>query len=434
MSDFKITAEWYDADDNDVIYKSTTASLSIQIDDIFLTQNTDGWTQSVQNSIRVSTYPLAKWFAYYWWRLENEYLIVNGRKPDFNWRCAHELGAANHGYVWPKVLFVSDGQFINIWSDTIPTPLQSVNYIGKLDSVYSVPMESFQNAIGTLINDTIFRLSGVDADLLDLWTIVSEERNNPKISNIRKLEAVLGYDPEECPDELMNRVLVFQKQVGQTSIKELAPFLLSDTNLQQHLQTEKGIESIPQVKQDQITIDRNKDYLPWQQGVSAARQLRRLCDFGDDLIESKKILDLLGIASKNLSSYNNTYSSEIPVSVGRNESDGKWIIIPSTKKAETSKRFELSRLLGDYLLYKDSDQEWLIASDYKSFRQKAQRAFAAEFLCPIFALDRFLNNDYSETKREKAASYFQVSNQTIDSLLLNNGRIGRENKGFPYSA
>lgn len=434
MSDFKINTEWYDADDNDVICKSTTASLSIQIDDIFLTQNTDGWTQSVQNNIRVSTYPLAKWFAYYWWRLENEYLIVNGRKPDFNWRCAHELGAVNHGYVWPKVLFVSDGEFINIWSDTIPTPLQSVNYIGNLDSVYSVPIENFQKEISTLINDTIFRLSGVDADLLELWNIVSDERNNPKIKNIRKLEAVLGYDPEECPEELMNRVLDFQKNVGRTSIKEIAPFLHSDTRLQQHLQTARGIESIPQIKQAQIIINRKKDFLPWQQGVSAARQLRKLYDLGDDLIKSEKILDLLGIASKRISSYKNTCSSEIPVSVGRNEGEGKWVFIPSTKKAETSKRFELSRLLGDLLIYENSNQEWLIASDYKSFRQKVQRAFAAEFLCPICALDQFLNNDYSEAKREKAASHFQVSNQTIDNLLLNNGRIGRENKGFPYSA
>ena len=154
MSDFKIMTSWIDSDDSDVIFRNTTANLSINVDGTFLTQNINGWTKSVEDSILVSTYPLAKWFAYYWWRIENEFLILDNKKPDFNWRNAHEIGAANNGYVWPKVLFASDGEFINIWSDIIPTPLQSVNYTGKLDYVKSVKIESFQEEVQSLIEAT----------------------------------------------------------------------------------------------------------------------------------------------------------------------------------------------------------------------------------------------------------------------------------------
>ena len=432
MSDFKITTNWTKSDDSNVLFKNTTANLSINVGGTFLTQNINGWTKSVQDSIIVSTYPLAKWLAYYWWRLENEFLILNDKKPDFNWRVAHEIGAANNGYIWPKVLFVSDGEFINIWSDIIPTPLQSVNYTGKLDVARPVAIDTFQSEVQSLIETTVSRVSGIDTDLSDLWKIVCEERNDPVLSNARKLEAVLGYDPEECPEELLEQVLLFQKMVGTFSIKEIAPFLNSDNELPQRLQAIKGLASQPQVKQSQLNID-DRNMLPWQQGVSVARQLRQLCDFGDGAVDNGKLLDLLGIPSSGLSDYNN-YSAEVPVSVGKNELDGEWTFIPRTKRFETSQRFELARLLGDSLIYKDSNKEWLIASDYKSSRQKAQRAFAGEFLCPIHSLEDFLGGDYSETNREKAADYFNVSILTINTLLLNNGIIERDDRAFPYSA
>lgn len=432
MSDFKIMTSWIDSDDSDVIFRNTTANLSINVDGTFLTQNINGWTKSVEDSILVSTYPLAKWFAYYWWRIENEFLILDNKKPDFNWRNAHEIGAANNGYVWPKVLFASDGEFINIWSDIIPTPLQSVNYTGKLDYVKSVKIESFQEEVQSLIEATISRISGIDEDLPELWKIVCEERNDPATSNMRKLEAVLGYDPEECPEDLLARVSRFQKRVGAFSIKEIAPFLISDSGLPQRLQEVNGLECHPQVKQSQIKIG-PRNVLPWQQGVDVARQLRKLYDLGDGPIQNVQLLNLLGTTSNGLTHYD-SYSADVPFSVGRNVSEGKWTFIPRAKHFETNQRFELARLLGDSLTYKESNREWLVTSDYKSFRQKAQRAFAGEFLCPIHSLEDFLSGDYSETKRERAAEHFNVSIKTVETLLLNNGIIEHDDRAFPYSA
>ena len=66
MSDFKITMSWTESDDDNIIFKNTTADLSINVGGTFLTQNINGWTKTVQDSILVSTYPLAKWVAYYW--------------------------------------------------------------------------------------------------------------------------------------------------------------------------------------------------------------------------------------------------------------------------------------------------------------------------------------------------------------------------------
>ena len=89
-------------------------------------------------------------------------------------------------------------------------------------------------------------------------------------------------------------------------------------------------------------------------------------------------------------------------------------------------RFELSRILGDAIINPSSNEEWLVASDYNSTRQKSQRAFAAELLCPIGSLDTFLDGDYSAENQEEAARHYNVSLQTINSLLVNNRLIGRD--------
>ena len=61
-----------------------------------------------------------------------------------------------------------------------------------------------------------------------------------------------------------------------------------------------------------------------------------------------------------------------------------------------------------------------------SYRQKIQRAFAAEFLSPSANVDEMLNGDYSEEAQSDIAQYFSVSPMTIQTQLVNHGRIDLE--------
>jgi hypothetical protein len=47
-------------------------------------------------------------------------------------------------------------------------------------------------------------------------------------------------------------------------------------------------------------------------------------------------------------------------------------------------------------------------------------------LAPFDAVDEFLESDYSSEKQQDAAARFIVSPITIRTLLVNHGRIGRE--------
>ena len=61
-----------------------------------------------------------------------------------------------------------------------------------------------------------------------------------------------------------------------------------------------------------------------------------------------------------------------------------------------------------------------------SYRQKVQRAFAAEFLSPFASVDEMLSGDYSEDTQNDIAEHFNVSPMTIRTQLVNRDRIDLE--------
>ena len=89
---------------------------------------------------------------------------------------------------------------------------------------------------------------------------------------------------------------------------------------------------------------------------------------------------------------------------------------------DPARRFEAARLLSDFMFASMKDR-WLPATDAKTVRQKLQRAFSAEFLCPISSLKHLLQGDYSSDSLDEAGYYFGVSPLAIRSHLANHGLI-----------
>lgn len=431
MSDFEMRAGWVRSDDRDPVLRQTAARLTIAVKGSLLTKNIDVWSGAVHDAIVASASPLAEWLAFSWWRLENELLPDDGQR-DFNWRYAHELGAADHGFVWPGLQFVSDGEFMNVEVKPAVMPGQSVCYLDQPNTVQPVPLHEFQREASALIEATIERLSGISEELADLWKIVREDMQNPEVCAERRLEAAMGFDPEECPAELLKALRALQENAGFDPVREMAPLLKADSSLQERLREEKGFAVKLQIPPEKLQQDTSKELLPWQRGVRAARQLRELCGLGSGAVSDTTVRDLLGLSRRDFALYEKQ-SAGLPVSVGKYDRTGQLMLVPRNKTRASGRRFELSRLLGDALTRHSAGHEWLVSSDCRSARQKQQRAFAAEFLCPIHALESFLAGDYSDSRQEAAAVYFNVSELTVKTQLVNNEKIERVT-AFSYTA
>ncbi|QEP43501.1 hypothetical protein D5085_10405 [Ectothiorhodospiraceae bacterium BW-2] len=67
-----------------------------------------------------------------------------------------------------------------------------------------------------------------------------------------------------------------------------------------------------------------------------------------------------------------------------------------------------------------------LATRTYTYRQKLQRAFAAELLCPAEQLVNEMRNDYSDENQTSVADTFGVSPLTVKTILTNHGYIERD--------
>ena len=410
------------------------SELMIMVDDVNLTENYNIWSKTVEETVLVSSYPLALWFLQSWWRLLYEpFQVYSTGKLSVDWRMVHELGAANEGYVWPKVAFVSDLQNIYIIARPTKEKKQSVRYINGLEIPKAVSLASFEASVEQFVMEVIGRLESLKVNynqIKELWKTITEERNNPELKAYRKIEALMGYDPDDAEEELMQFAMEKVEEIGYGSLEELAPSYGKFSN--ESLLSVKNFFEVSGVFGKPIVPlpDRqsiSSSYLPWKQAVKDARLIRRKIANEKKPIETSTLFELLGISELDQNRWDEI-SAKRRASVGiPGKQDGRIKFIPR-KRHPLGKRFELARYLGDFLITPDG--QWLVNTDLSTARQKYQRAFAAEFLCPIDGLLEYIENDFSKDNLEDAAEYFQVSILTIESILANNGYLEKQYRDY----
>ena len=426
MADFKLISKWLVAGNDVPKYRQTMAMLELHVGHLNLMKNQDIWSNTIQEFALMSAYPLAMWLAFSWWRLHWEPLPARGVHPPLDWRMAHELGAANHGFVWPQVIFASDREVMQVWA--VPSSAdnnQSVKYLNGFEIPENVTLPSFQRGVEDFISTVLRRLDAVgcqNSELASIWQLIQEERSDRESTQYRRVEAEMGYNPDECPEELIKKAFSLDRTVGTAALSELTPLYGKPATEQplaaiERIAESPGIVGTPAVPRLSVDSSIPSETVPWKRAVAIAGALRDKLGNLHDLIDNKMLNDLLGLRATDVEQWTPAKRSDATVAVPCAANQFKFI---PRKKHPIGKRFELARLIGDYLLTEQTERQWLTSTDLRTSRQKFQRAFAAEFLCPIASLRTFLNDDYSEPATEDAADHFQVSKTTINSLLVNN--------------
>lgn len=436
MTAFKFTYTWQDSEDRELLYRYTMADLALHIGKVNLFRNENVWLTTIQESALLSAYPLAMWLAFSWWRLNYEPLPAEGSYPSVDWRMAHELGASDHGFVWPRIIFASDGEIMQIWA----VPLndgdnQSIRYLNGLEPPAYITLADFQRETEAFIHAVCNRLNAnrcQNTELESLWQLILNDQCHPEHIKYRSLEAKMGYDPDECPEELIEEALSLEMRMGENAFSELAP-VYGKSAMQtplaaiQEIADGNGLIGVPAISTENIAVPKG---MPWQRGVAVARELRQMLGSTHNAINNVSLCELLGLKAAKVDEWSPNKRHDVAMAIPSSERQFKFI---PRKKHPSAKRFELARFIGDYILTESTIQEWLTSTDLRTSRQKYQRAFASEFLCPIAGLQEFLQEDFSQTAIEDAADHFQVSEKTVASLLFNNHLIPYDHDArLPY--
>ena len=405
--------------------QATYAALGFAYGDVSLTEAEDTLANRLRQDVHLSAYRLAEWFAWHWWRLRWE-----PRRAGLDWTLAHHMPSIGGGYVWPNMTIFSDGERIVLNAQpTSKNPAEPLRYIAQTAAV--VTASEFETEVDLFLYQVLERLraEGLSSSNLEtVWLDLQEERSSPKLAKRRKLEALLGNDVDEANEADLEQLLIDADKLGDNAFDEVA----AQTREGKAPLTSAEIEEIASKSEFSFNpknvvqlVDKSGTSLPsgvaaWRRGVAAAKALRQQESLGEAPISNERLSDMMGVA-QNIEG-TETSSGALNFSLSMKPSDSK---IALRSKYPTGRRFALSRLLGDHIAYATNDKLRPVTDAY-TYRQKMQRAFAGEFLCPFDALSDQLGGNFGEDRIDEAAEYFNVSNQTVKTMLTNHGILERE--------
>ena len=432
--------EWLGPGGGSAVEQATNAGISIHVGRISVTQVEDLVSKTVRSNIRVSAEPIAKWFLANWWRLKCETEpVVNDLTH--SWAMSHSLAAIGEGYVWPDLVFRgSDGNQIaleckrHLSADA--DNLASIRFLNSFKA--SISVSDFESSVRLFVESVIARLAGVGiqhSELHELWSELNAEWANPNYASHRRLEALLGLEPDQN-DTLISSVMKWGKQFGSSALEEIAAesnsneiaaILKESRALANDTKTFADIHDVEELTA--VVDNGSPSHTPWQQAQVLAYRLRKKWDLGDDPISDEALADRLSLSVFKLKETH----SEAPLSFGvRGKQNGK-LGFRLNRTQDEGRRFDTARLIGDFLGF-DQDEKILPATNAMTKRQKFQRAFAAEFLCP----SRMIRNRYSNLDQrtvakavEQIAADYMVSEQVVLHHMENRKVLTQEAPANP---
>lgn len=430
-SALNISVEWLPPFHGPAEVEHTSAALEIRAGRDVATRFEDAWSKSVQQAVRVPLYPLGMWLAQSWWRIRWEpfpsrmRLAEDSTTPDADWRMSHELAAAGGGYIWPRLTLWSDGEAIHMMCRPSPAmSVEPVKYLSDFDS--SVPSAEFEAEIDSFIDLILRRLDLLGTtDLHILWDEVLRERVEPRISAVRRLEARLGFDPDEGNARALEQLQRLASKAGEDAVDEIAAACAGSNPEQQFEQVlafakQQGVQGAFVLPMQPGA--RDAQLPPWQRGKQLARAVRESSGSGNSAFDDRDLAAMLSVHADVFRGADGPSSSS-PVGLAIRTGESSELKLLLRKRNRPARRFEAARVIADYL--SNSQDRWHPATDSVTARQKMQRAFAAEFLCPIDALGDFLGDEFDSEAIEGAAEHFGISELAIKSHLANNHLISR---------
>ena len=400
------------------------AAIAISAGELVLTRLIRQGANIESDALEAPPAQLAFWLTDNWWRLRHECVPTTG--PTGRWRMAHELSSMP-AYGWPRLAIWGEGDRIGLSSRADPASTAGpVQYL--TNALTYVQAGAFEGEVDRFLAHIADESAGLASDSAALRSQIdslSRERTDPDMAEWRKLEAQLGYDIDQAPDELIKRLADLQVEYGGGGVSEAAlavqgeqaaEVLISelavanDNGLQCELSCTAALVG---------NLTSNPGEAPWAFGERAAKMVRAVTGHVGGPLRNKALAEILRVPETALARTGGVRTLAYGIRVRKKNTD---IVAPFSRWA-ADRRFEFSRALGDVIW--SGNESLGPITQAKSERQKFQRAFAQSLLCPYDALRAYIGNDMSDGALTAAARYFHVSDRLIRSLLVNKGDLER---------
>ncbi len=423
--------EWEEGGSCEPLEACTFARISMRCADVTLTEVNDRLARTTRSSIRASAYPLALWLASNWWRI----LWESRTEDELEWSLAHRMGSAGRGYVWPDVELSGDGQMVTIHARRRqPRHWEPIAYLGDCRSeVTSDEFEAAASRFVTMVLDRLDQFGHGESDLRRCWSDVLAGRTPGDHCDRRRLEALLGFDPGEAPEDLLKSYQGAAEQFGSFAVAEIAAQQRRhhDPGADWDELTRRLEDGIPaRLTSFETLRDRTQNAhdpsvlrLPWERGKAAARAVRAEHGLTSGPLSDEALCAWLSVDTSVLTASTPTAPGRFTVA-GREHCDSADLMLDLRSPYSEGRRFELGRLMADHLVASSPEDRVLPATRTHTSRQRVQRAFSAELLAPLADLSARLRDGDDDDVRAMAEEY-GVSPVLVLTTLVNEGLLDR---------
>ena len=378
---------------------------------------------------------LAFWILDNWWRIFHE--PEPAEAVTSGWLLAHDMSSIGGGYAWPPIRFWCEGDQVGI--RTHPQYRSSAVPVRfKASHVGAIPTDDAQWSFDSFLEGAYEFVTDDLDTLVDLHGQLRQERADPEVAIWRTIEAKLGFDLDEAPVELMDRLDGLITELGQEAVSEAcvsqqgtdvayaleqALRAVEDSRTKVDLSAAIAAARSHPTEHSDSGFVRSSRVPPWELAEEAASRLRENLAVPPGPIPNGRLRELLGVSTHHF--YSTPSFRSIPYGVRRGDPDQGTSTVALRASWNEAKRFEFCRVLGDAIL-SENDGLGLISSA-KSVRQKFQRAFAQSFLCPLSDLLDFIGTDSPMADDVTAAAQrFRVSERTVQTTLVKKPVIDQE--------
>ncbi|HVC63597.1 MAG TPA: hypothetical protein VND19_24930 [Acetobacteraceae bacterium] len=407
---------------------------------------------------------LAFWLVDNWWRIRWECIPPVGMPSE--WRLSHELSAIGGGYVWPRLAIWGEGSRIGLLSRSDPSGVVGpVRYL--TDALLFIAASQFETATDEFLSNAIDAVAETDTDRGALRAQVRalrSEREDSDVAAWRRMEARLGFDPDEAPEKTIERLAAFATRYGDAGVEEAAmatpgahaaDALAAEIEAAQasrvecgfneavractgsrfgiiqcaasDLDNSGGVVSLPLGLQgSSVSLWQSSDggEAPWTLAEYTATSLRLALGLGSGPLRNRALGELLATSVENFRMTSPAAANTLPYGLRLASEDGRRDRVAIRSRWPHDRRFEMVRALGDAIWANEDRLGPLAAS--KTARQKFQRAFAQSLLCPYEDLISYVGTDQPvEADISAAAQHFHVSERVVRTVLVNKGVLGR---------
>lgn len=414
---------------------ATFAELTVRLNDKAMTRCYDVLAKTERDGLFAAAYPLALFLAENWWRLRWEPAPATLTPAGPQWRMVHSLAAVGAGYVWPNITFHGDGERMFMHVGPHASESSAVQFVAQGQG--AIDAAAFEAEVDCFMEGVLARLEACEqpeTELGNLWRVVQAERSSGEAFERRRLEAMAGFDPDAAPQAMLDELLQLEQRLGASAIRELAAASRHNTlghvqALEEALHASGLLYQLPHAER----VNCKGAAPPWQRAVETARAARRSWGLGDGPLSNTQLAAIVDLPCEQLDS---TAPAKVPYSASLQEGENFARLVFRTGHRH-GRRFALGRLMGDAFYAIGERQVLAAATDARTGRQKFQRAFAQELLCPFEALSEFLDlseaagacdneSPPNEDRIEEAADYFDVSPRVVQSTLVSHNILSRD--------